>query len=324
MPEIYGPLKTNKQEQRRLFGVALQSKLACARAEAQLARAKAEADAEAKLAQLARAKAEADAEAKLARELARVKAEADAKEELARAVLARAEMSAGDFTRAILARADMSADAQNFLSSLDFAIDDVFDLTPPVTTIRDVFDVDAELFLTPTTSTVTTTTTILTTPQKPVKRRSASPVRAGDKLDFLRYQSPVKKKAVPVGVQSPVNKKAVPVGVVSPSIKDTLRRVYPSTVQQHVRFPVTTPRTTKQPFHEDYVILSDGTKHYKCQEIKDVLRRLHEREAAQRFEVERLYAVEAEQCKKARQAKRDELSAACKAKVKSEFGVLAE
>jgi hypothetical protein len=38
------------------------------------------------------------------------------------------------------------------------------------------------------------------------------PVRAGDKLDFLRYQSPVKKKAAPVGV-------------VSPSIKDTLRRV---------------------------------------------------------------------------------------------------
>ncbi len=66
------------------------------------------------------------------------------------------------------------------------------------------------------------------------------PVRAGDKLDFLRYQSPVKKKAVPVGV-------------VSPSIKDTLRRVYPSTVQQQVRFPVTTPRTTNKPFHEDLV-----------------------------------------------------------------------
>ena len=84
MPEIYGPLKTNKQEQRRLFGVALQSKLACARAEAQLARARAEADAEAKLAQLARAKAEADAEAKLARELAHVKAEADAEAKIAR------------------------------------------------------------------------------------------------------------------------------------------------------------------------------------------------------------------------------------------------
>jgi hypothetical protein len=80
--------------------------------------------------------------------LARVKAEADAKEELARAVLARAERlaDAGNFTRAILARADMSADAQNFLSSLNVPIDDVFDLTPPVTTIRDVCDVDAEFF----------------------------------------------------------------------------------------------------------------------------------------------------------------------------------
>ena len=117
--------------------------------------------------------------------LARVKAEADAKEELARAVLARAEMSAGDFTRAILARADMSADAQNFLSSLNVPIDDVFDLTPPVTTIRDVCDVDAEFFLTPTTSTVTTTTTILATPQKTVKRRLVSPVRAGDKVGLF-------------------------------------------------------------------------------------------------------------------------------------------
>ncbi len=98
MPEIYGPLKKKKisgihhstpdirtQEQRRLFGVALQSKLACARAEAQLARAKAEADAEAKLAQLARAKAEADAEAKLALELAHVKVEADAEAKIVRA-----------------------------------------------------------------------------------------------------------------------------------------------------------------------------------------------------------------------------------------------
>ena len=83
IPEVYGPLKGNaisgeediirRQEQKKL-GVALQIKLACARAEAQqIARAKAEADAEAKLA----AKAEADA--KLPRELARVKA----KEELA-------------------------------------------------------------------------------------------------------------------------------------------------------------------------------------------------------------------------------------------------
>ena len=134
----------------------------------------------------------------------------------------------------------MSKDAQNFLSSLDVPIDDVFDLTPPVTKIRDVYNVEDELKLTPTTSTVTITTAILTTPQKTVKRRSVSPVRAGDKFDFLRYQSPVKKKAVPVGV-------------VSPSIKDTLRRVYPPTVQQQVRFPVATPRTKVQPYNEDYI-----------------------------------------------------------------------
>jgi hypothetical protein len=82
-------------------------------------------------------KAEADAEAKLARELARVKAEADAKEELARAVLARAGIS--------------EADLINALSS-DF------------TTIHDVYNVEDELKLTPTTSTVTITTAILTTP----------------------------------------------------------------------------------------------------------------------------------------------------------------
>ncbi len=89
------------QDQRRL-GVALQTKLACARAEAQLSRAK----------------AEADAEAKLARELARAKAEADAEAELA--------------------RAGFLADAQNFLSSLEVPIDDAFELTPPVTNIREV------------------------------------------------------------------------------------------------------------------------------------------------------------------------------------------
>ena len=177
--------------------------------------------------------------------------------------------------------------------------------------------------LTPTTSTVTITTAILTTPQKTVKRRSVSPVTAGDKLDYLRFQSPVKKKAVPVGV-------------VSPSIKDTLRRLYPPTVKQEVRFPVATPEkkytltqglppgfrfptTTPRkkghpPDTEDYFYLSDGTKIERPQWAKDVMRRVCAEEAAQR-----LYDVEEEQSKKARQARRDELSAACKAKVKSEL-----
>ena len=256
------------------------------------------------------------------------------------AVLARAERlaDAGNFTRAILARADLSADAQNFLSSLNVPIDDVFDLTPPVTIIRDVCDVDADIFLTPTTSTVTTTTTILTTPQKTVKRRSVSPVRAGDKLDFLRYQSPVKKKAVPVGV-------------VSPSIKDTLRRVYPPTVKQEVRFPVpekkytftqglppgfrfpiTTPRRkVHPPDTEDYFYSSDGTKRERSQWVKDVMRRVCAAEAAREqsekemqarlheAEAARLYDVEQEQSKKARHAKCHALKAAFKAKVKSEL-----
>jgi len=202
--------------------------------------------------------------------------------------------------------------------------------------LHDVYNVDDELKLTPTTSTVTITTAILTTPQKTVKRRSVSPVRAGDKLDFLRFQSPVKKKAVPVGV-------------VSPSIKDTLRRVYPPTVKQEFpvpekkytftqglppgfRFPITTPRRkVHPPDTEDYFYSSDGTKRERSQWVKDVMRRVCAAEAAREqsekemqarlheAEAARLFDVEQEQSKKARQAKCHELKAAFKANIKSEL-----
>ena len=285
MPEIYGPLKKHKmsgdirtQDQRRLFGVALQAKLAYAKAEANLAR------------------------------------EAEA----------------------TLARAEAAADAQDFIISWEEPIDDVFQLTPPVTRILaftrevdnvdDVFEstattstvthgpvvynVDDAFELTPPSSTVTTKATILTTPQKSattkatilttpqksVKRRSVSPVRAGNKLDYLRYQSPVKPKVVLVGVMSP-------------SIKDTLLRVYPPTVQQQVRFPVVKPRTIEVlPFNYEYETLSDGRTIQRSPYVKDVLRRLHEREEFTKKEEQK-----AAQMKTARQARRDELSAAFKA-----------
>ncbi len=108
-----------------------------------------------------------------------------------------------------LARAKAEADAKNFISSLDGEIDDVFELTPPATM-----------------------TTFLTTPKKQVIRRSVSPVRAGNKVDYLQYQSPVRQKAVPVGV-------------VSPSIKDTFRRLYHPPVQQKAAQPVVMPVRTK-------------------------------------------------------------------------------
>ena len=272
MPEIYGPLKKHKmsgdirtQDQRRLFGVALQAKLAYAKAEANLAR---------------------EAEAKLA-------------------------------------RAEAAADAQDFIISWEEPIDDVFQLTPPVTRILaftrevdnvdDVFEstattstvthgpvvynVDDAFELTPPSSTVTTKATILTTPQKSVKRRSVSPVRAGNKLDYLRYQSPVKPKVVLVGVMSP-------------SIKDTLLRVYPPTVQQQVRFPVVKPRTIEVlPFNYEYVTMSDGRTCQRSPHVQDVLRRLHEREEFAQKEEQK-----AAQMKTARQARRDELSAAFKAR----------
>ena len=289
MPEIYGPVKKQKmsgklsspdiriQDERRLLGFAIQAKLAHARAEATLARA-----------------------------------EADAK----------------------LARAEAAADVHNFMISCAEPIDDVFQLTPPVTRILalidnvddvfvstattstvtdipEVYIVDDAFESTPPTSTVTikasilttpqksvtTKATILTTPQKSVKRRSVSPVRAGNKLDYLRYQSPVKPKVVPVGVMSP-------------SIKDTLRRVYPPTVQQQVRFPVVKPRTIEVlPFNYEYETLSDGRTIQRSPYVKDVLRRLHEREEFAQKEEQK-----AAQMKTARQARRDELSAAFKAR----------
>jgi hypothetical protein len=121
-----------------------------------------------------------------------------------------------------LARAKAEAEAQNFMSQLDVPIDDVFELTPPVTTRPEVYVVD-NVFESIPSSSVTTTTTHLTTPQKSVKKRTLSPVRAGDKLDFLRYQSSVKQKEVAVGqlYQSSLKQK-----VVSPSIKDTFRGLY--------------------------------------------------------------------------------------------------
>ena len=292
MPEIYGPVKKQKmsgklsspdiriQDERRLLGVAIQAKLAHARAEATLARA-----------------------------------EAVAK----------------------LARAEAAADVHNFMISCEEPIDDVFQLTPPVTRIlaltREVNNVDDVFVSTATTSTVTdipevyivddafestpptstvtikatilktpqksatTKATILTTPQKSVNKRSVSPVRAGNKLDYLRYQSPVKPKVVPVGVMSP-------------SIKDTLRRVYPPTVQQQVRFPVVKPRTIEVlPFNYEYETLSDGRTIQRSPYVKDVLRRLHEREEFAQKEEQK-----AAQMKTARQARRDELSAAFKAR----------
>ena len=270
MPEIYGPVKKQKmsgklsspdiriQDERRLLGVAIQAKLAHARAEATLARAE---------------------------------------------VVAK------------LARAEAAADVHNFMISCEEPIDDVFQLTPTATTstvtdIPEVYIVDDAFESTPPTSTVTikatilktpqksatTKATILTTPQKSVNKRSVSPVRAGNKLDYLRYQSPVKPKVVPVGVMSP-------------SIKDTLRRVYPPTVQQQVRFPVVKPRTIEVlPFNYEYETLSDGRTIQRSPYVKDVLRRLHEREEFAQKEEQK-----AAQMKTARQARRDELSAAFKA-----------
>ena len=175
IPEVYGPLKGHtisgeediirRQEQKKL-GVALQIKLACAKAEAQIARAKAEADAEAKLA----AKAEADA--KLPRELARVKAKEELApdETLAPALQSQPqspsmERCATDFPREGDSDWDEFYDlgyrpGDHLLSNIPNPKDKRSDLT----TIHDVYSVDDELKLTPTTSTVTITTAILTTP----------------------------------------------------------------------------------------------------------------------------------------------------------------
>jgi hypothetical protein len=109
-----------------------------------------------------------------------------------------------------LALAQAESDAKNFLSELDGETDDVFEYIPRAIKSPEVYNVYVDSESTSTTSSMTTMTTILTTPTKQVIRKSVSTARAGNKVDYSRYQSPVRQKVVPVGV-------------VSPSIKDTFR-----------------------------------------------------------------------------------------------------